>query len=356
MKSILRIAILIALTNTAATAQWLKQTTRGIPRTADGKADLAAPLPRTTDGKPDLSGMWQMNPGSYVVNMAQDLDPNDIAPSAEARFREHLDNFAKDPGCFLPSGPRYFIAGTGKFIQAPSLLVILNNDLTYRQIFLDGRDLPNDPSPSFMGYSTGHWDGDILVVDTIGLNDRTILDTGGHPHTEALRITERFRRRDFGHMDLQVTFSDPALYKKPMIVPVDMQYAADDELIEYICRENEQDYEHIGKVSDEKKEVPRAILAEYAGVYTIGSPGDRNYIRLTVKLSADELWVDQTPWFRGKGKDVQRLIPVSETVFVGNFGRRISFIKDDNGTVRQLVFEAPEPQLNDITAVRENSK
>ena len=354
MRTVFLLAILIAATNTTVTVQWLKQPTRGIPRTVDGKADLAAPTPRMANGKPDLSGMWQMNPGSYVVNMTQDLDPSEIAPSAEARYREHLENYAKDPGCFLPSGPRYFIAGVGKFIQTPGLLVILNNDLTYRQIFLDGRDLPNDPSPSFMGYSAGHWDGDTLVVDSIGLNDRTILDTGGHPHTEGLHITERFRRRDFGHMDLQVTFSDPVLYKKPMIVPVDMQYAVDDELIEYICRENEKDYEHLGKVSDNRQEVAPEILAQYVGVYAIGSPGDRNYLRLKVTMSEGELWLDQTPWFRGKGKDAQRLIPMSETVFAGNFGRRVSFIKDDDGNVKQLVFESPEPQLGDVIAVRTN--
>jgi hypothetical protein len=121
------------------------------------------------------------------------------------------------------------------------------------------RSLPRDPTPSFMGYSVGRWEEDTLVVESIGLNDRTLLDTGGHPHTEDLHITERFRRRDFGHIDLVVTFSDPALYRKPITVSSPMQYVADDELIEYVCRENEQDYQHIGNVPVEQYRTTPAI-------------------------------------------------------------------------------------------------
>jgi hypothetical protein len=134
--------VLLFVTGVTGTAsgQWIKEPTRGIPRTADGKADLSAPAPRLPDGTPDLSGLWQMNPGSYVVNIAQDLSLDDIQPWAQARFKEHLDRFAKDPGCFLPSGPRYYIAGLPKIIHTPTLMVVLNEDLTYRQIY--GRSRP----------------------------------------------------------------------------------------------------------------------------------------------------------------------------------------------------------------------
>jgi len=122
-------------------------------------------------------------------------------------------------------------------------------------------------------------------------------------------------------------------------------------LIEYICRENEKDYQNIGKASDERQRVETEFLGQYAGIYTVGSPGDRNYLQLTVALSGGELWIDRTPWIRGK--DAQRLIPISETTFAGNFGRRMSFKKDDHGTVTSLVFEAPEPPLRDVTAFRQ---
>jgi hypothetical protein len=344
-------AIVFATTSTPAAAQWIKQQILGIPRTADGKADLSAAAPRMPDGKPDLSGMWQTNPGGYVINMTQDLDPVDIEPGAAAQYQRHLAEYAKnDPACFLPSGPRYYVTGIPKIIQTAGLIAILNDDLTYRQIFLDGRSLPKDPTPSFMGYSIGRWEGDTLVVESIGLNDRTLLDTGGHPHTEDLHITECFYRRDFGHIDHVVTFSDPALYAKPIIVPAPMQYVADDELIEFICRENERDYQHIGNVTNEKYQTTPAILAKYAGVYTIGPPAARSYRQLHITLSGEELWIDRTPfsWER----TTNPLIPVAENIFEANLGRRLKFIAE-NGAVTHMVLEAPEPGAPDITAIRE---
>jgi hypothetical protein len=353
MKRILYFIIICAATSAPAAPQWIKQRTLGIPRTVEGKADFSAMAPRMPDGKPDLSGMWQMTPGGYVINLTQDLDPDDIQPRAAAQYQRHLAEYAKDdPACFLPSGPRYYITGIPKIIQTATLIVILNDDLTYRQIFLDGRSLPKDPTPSFMGYSVGHWEADTLVVESIGLTDRTLLDTGGHPHTEDLRITERFHRRDFGHTDHVVTFSDPALYAKPITVSSPMQYVADDELIEFICRENEKDYEHIGNVSDEKYPTTPAILEQYAGIYTIGHPGDRNYRQLHVTLSGNELWIDRTPF--SWEKTTNPLIPVAEATFDSNFGRRLRFITE-NGAITQVILQSPEPGAPDITALRENA-
>ena len=144
----------------------------------------------------------------------------------------------------VPLGPGYTTSAdsTGaemmKIIQTPGLIVILNPDLTYRQIFLDGRALESAPNPSWMGYSVGRWDGDTLVVESFGFNDRTWLDHDGHPHTEALRMTERYRRRDFGNLDLEVTLSDPAAYARPWTVAVRAELAADTEMIEWVCNEN----------------------------------------------------------------------------------------------------------------------
>src|SRR5262249_34572673 len=143
----------------------------------------------------------------------------------------------------LPDGPA--IATTpyreGKIIQTPALIAILFNDLTFRQIYLDGRKLEQDPNPTWMGLSVGHWDGDTLVVESNGFNDKTWLDGDGHPHTEDLRLTERYQRRDWGHMDLEVTFNDPKAYAGPWAVHIDMALEADTEMLEFFCAENEKD-------------------------------------------------------------------------------------------------------------------
>jgi hypothetical protein len=141
-----------------------------------------------------------------------------------------------------------------KIVQTPALILILNPDLTYRQIFLDGRTLESAPNPNWMGYSVGHWDGDTLVVESFGFNDRTWLDHDGHPHTEALRVTERYHRRDFGNLDVEVTFSDPSAYARPWTVAVRAELAADTEMIEWVCNESSHGVEHwVGKASDERK-------------------------------------------------------------------------------------------------------
>src|SRR3954468_15302606 len=185
-----------ALASSAA-AQWVKTPTAGLPRDASGKPNLAAPAPRAADAHPDLTGLWQLGIEiGYAANITADLSAADIQPWAAALSRTRLEEFGKDDpeitGC-KPGGPRHITrGGLTKIIQTPALIVILFEDLSYRQIFLDGRALPVDPNPAWMGYSVGRWDGDTLVVDSAGFNDRTWLDFAGHPHTEALTITERF--------------------------------------------------------------------------------------------------------------------------------------------------------------------
>jgi hypothetical protein len=177
----LSFAILTAVLFTPLGAQWLDQPTPGIPRTADGKPNLAAPAPRAPDGKPDLSGLWNKISPRYSRNIAADLKPGDVQPWAEALVQERRENLGKDYMNVLcvPQGPGYITAAdtTGaemmKIIQTPSIIVILNPDLTYRQIFMDGRKLETSPNPNWMGFSVGHWDGDTLVVESSGYNDRT---------------------------------------------------------------------------------------------------------------------------------------------------------------------------------------
>jgi hypothetical protein len=218
-----------------------------------------------------------------------------------------------------------------KFIQTPGVIAMLIEDLSYRQIFLDGRELPKDPEPSFMGYSVGHWDGDTLVVESTGFKDRRWLDMAGHPHTEALRITERFHRRDFGHMEIAETIDDPNVFNKPFTITIKAEIVPDTEILEYVCAENEKDHAHlVGTASDSKPAavtVAPELLAKYAGSYEFAIPENPTVlITYNVTMSGGALFMDT------EGKDRTPLIPVSETVFY-LLDARIEFVKDAQGVV-----------------------
>ncbi len=253
--------LMAIITSLPATAQWLNVPAKGIPRTKDGKPDLSAPAPRKPDGKPDLSGVWQGDAQSrkYIFNRAADFKPGEfpIQPWAEALTKERSTDAGQSElpptHCLPPGIPILDASGAAgfplKIIQEPDLVVILYELAVVRQIFLDGRTLPKDPDPTWLGYSVGRWDGDDLVIDTTGFNGKTWLDVAGHPTTDALHITERFRRRDFGHLDIQLTIDDPKAYTKPWTVTLGpMHLDADNDLLEYICNENEKDLKHfVGK-------------------------------------------------------------------------------------------------------------
>ena len=234
-------------------AQWLNYPTAGIPRTRDGKPNLATPAPRLADGTPDLSGIW-MEPGlKYLINVAADLKEVPFQPWAEAEYKRRLDTLGKDDpnNLCLPSGypEKDAVTSPWKIVQMPGLVIILYESRTiFRQIFMDGRKLPVDPNPSWQGYSIGHWDGDTLVVETAGTNGKAWMDTNGHPVTDALKLTERFHRRDMGHLDLEITIDDPKAYTKPWTVKQVAELQPDTELLEYICEENNRDVGHfVGK-------------------------------------------------------------------------------------------------------------
>jgi hypothetical protein len=276
--------VLFALLSTGAYAQWLDFPTPGIPRTPDGKPNLSAPAPRTADGKPDLSGVWMHEitsvaemrrlygaaaideqvrvqvPGmeigtqhKYFLNILLDFKPGESPLRSEAapimrRFAANLnsqnpcDTFFGFPLAGLVSEPI-------KIVQSPRETVVLYevNNL-HRQIFTDGRVLPKEfELPAYLGYSAGHWDGDVLVVETAGFNDKAMLDAMGHPHSEALRVTERFRRRDLGHLDVEMTFDDPKMYTKPFTIKVPHNLLADADIFEMFCSENEKDGAHMQK-------------------------------------------------------------------------------------------------------------
>ena len=259
-------------------AQWLNYPTPGTPRTKDRKPNLSAPAPRASNGKPDLSGVWQVEPPApgeterkvgdvgtfavpgddprefspYFFDILADFKREDapIRPAAAEIFMKNFKTFGKEhpySHC-LPMGipGTELIAVPFKMIQTPGIVVLLNElDFTYRQIYTDGRPLPVDPQPSWLGYSTGKWEGDTLVVATAGFNDKGRLDVFGHTHSEALRVEERFRRRDFGHMELQITIDDAKSFTTLITIKVNQLLIPDSDVIETVCGENERDRAHI---------------------------------------------------------------------------------------------------------------
>jgi len=234
-------------------AQWLHYPTPGIPRTPDGKPDLSAPAPKTPDGKPDLSGIWRATDGKYFQDLGAGGVDIPMLPWAKALYEERKRNLQKghpSERC-LGHGVTDFDAHATprRIIQTPGIIAILFESYhQYRQILLDGRPLPAIGQPAYMGYSVGRWEGDTLVVETSGLNDKGWLDMNGHPQTEATHIIERFRRRNFGHIDLEVTIDDPTAYTRPWTVALaGLDFLPDEDLIEAIC-ENEKDAPHmVGK-------------------------------------------------------------------------------------------------------------
>ena len=235
----LKLATILSVMSVSLLAQWPKHPSPGIPRTPDGKPNLSAPSPRSADGKPDLNGVWVVRNGNFYLTW--DLKPEDMQPWAAALYKQREADFRRDTDgiACLPPGPKAAI-GVGPFpikiIQNPGLTVILHEyDTIFRQIFTDGRALPEDVNPTWMGYSVGRWEGDTFVVTTAGFNDRSTIDLAGHPHTEALRTTERFHRRDIGHLDVQITFDDPKAYKRPWTLPMEFGLVPDEDLMEYVC-------------------------------------------------------------------------------------------------------------------------
>jgi hypothetical protein len=264
-------------------AQWLHFRQPGIPRTPDGKPDLTAPAPRSTDGKPDLSGLWAGGPSGpvpYIVDVIQDIKDEAIfKPAAEALFQKRLADLGRDwpPRHCLPIGPAHGLVGTYRIIQSPNVVALLFNSEMgddYRQIFLDGRELPRDPNPTWQGYSVGRWEGDTLVIETTGFNDRSWLDMAGHPHSERLHMTERLRRIDFGHLQFQVTFDDPETMTMPVTLQRIRNYSADTDMLEGVC-ENERDTPHLVGKANKGVKLSAAVLAKYAGTYELreGEPG-----------------------------------------------------------------------------------
>ena len=271
------LTILLAGAAGSASAQWFGYPSPRAPRTADGQVDLAAPTPRLANGRPDLSGVWMTGEPACVIRgvlplgeLIKLLPPSRKCPPTTATFSRQSVNMGIDIPGGLPYQPwlaalvdertanqsiddphirclpDLFVRAYGlphylKFVQTPDLLLMLNEyNGVYRQVFTDGRPLPEDPNPSWQGYSTAAWSGDTLVIDSIGFRDDLWVDWAGSMITSAAKLRERIRRPDFGHLEIEVTVDDPKAYTRPWTVALRQQFAPDTELIDEICAEGER--------------------------------------------------------------------------------------------------------------------
>ena len=314
-----------------AFAQWIDYKTPGIPRLPDGKPNLSAPAPRTADGKPDLSGIWEAGRAGqygYDYNVALDLRPEDVQPAAEAVREQRVQDFRKDSPlahCLPVSVSFLNLRGLAHMVQTPGLMVMLyeSPNSPHRTVFLDGRELPKDPNPTWLGYSVGHWEQDTLVIQTAGFNDKGWLDVGGHPQTESLRLTERYHRRDFGHLEMEMTYDDPKTFAKPFTIKMVKTLQPDTQILEDVC-ENERDSGHLGSGA----KVPPAILSSYAGTYAL--PSGRE---IKVSVSGEQLLAEDSASPRDR-----LFVALSQTRFMSSVSQvALEFVKDPQGRVTHLI-------------------
>ena len=267
----------------SSSAQWLEYVPVGVPRLKNGAVNLSAPTPRAPGGKPDLTGVWAHEKSTlqdfkrllgpdydpekqstligmeneavhkYGFNILIDVKPDDVrlTPAGEALMQRKNAERRVDNVCHGEYGWPVLglLAEPIKIVQAPQETVLLYEiDHEHRQIFVDGRKFPAEfQLPAYLGYSVGRWEGDTFVVETRGFNDRTPLDAVGHPRSEAMHVTERFRRRDYGHLDTEMTFDDPSIYTRPFTVRINYELVPNNDIFEMFCGENEKDRVHMVK-------------------------------------------------------------------------------------------------------------
>jgi hypothetical protein len=324
-------ALILTVGAVPATAQWVDRATPGIPRKADGKPNLTAPAPRGPDGKLDLTGIWN----GPVPDT--DFNPANAQPWINDLVRQRQQQYHRTRPSYqcLPSGPEADRSGGWKrILQTPAAIAILNDDLTYRVIFMDGRELEANAAPSWMGYSVGRWEGDTLVVDSNGFNDKTWLSRYGQAHTEALRVRERYRRSDFGHLQVDVTFTDPGAYAKPWGFTTKLELAADTEMLESVCERTSDQWAGPSDSLTSAVTVPPDVLAKYVGVYNGIYGSEKRTIE--VSLSGNQLIAKVTGRAAVDGGEIRPLVPQSQTVFDG-VGIAYQFIVDDKGVATDLI-------------------
>ena len=241
---------LLAVMPLGVAAQWQGYKTPRVPRTADGKVNLSAPAPKTAGGQPDLNGIWLAS--RAVFDMRQAVKAIPLSAEGKAIFDQRQATQSKDDPSArcLPTGlpVRALLRTPFKIVQSPGTTAILYESGTrFRQVLTDGRPLPQEIDwPAWQGFSIGRWEKDTFVITTGGFNGKAWLDQAGHPGSDAMTITERFRRRDFGHMDMEMIIDDRKMYTRPWSITAEFILQADTELLEFICEENERDSTAIG--------------------------------------------------------------------------------------------------------------
>lgn len=318
-------------------AQWLGVLPPSLPLTAEGKPDLLAPLPRTASGTPDLSGLWR------IVSESGELrDTSKLQAWAIESMAAHERNFYRDGPQMQckPGGPGYIVGGPGgggtlrQIVQSPHSTALLFPDLTFRQIFTDGRQLEADPLPSWNGYSVGRWDGDTLVVESNGFNGKTWLHANGLEHTDQLRVTERYHRLDFGHLQVDITYEDAGTFTAPVQTQVKMEYVTDDAILEIVCDEStEGGTKHwVGdKLADARRtavNVDATVLADYVGRYAGIWLSNPTTVEVTLESGVLQL--------SRNGGPRAELIPQSESAFICaacTWSQPYLFSRDPSGRV-----------------------
>jgi hypothetical protein len=326
----LLVTVLLTSLTAPVAAQWFDFKAPGVPRLPDGKVNMSAPAPRTADGKPDLSGVWQAGRASQYgldYDVTQNLKPEDVQPWARALRFKRAQDFRKDSPlahCMPVSVPFLNFRGLSQIVQTPKLIVVLHEspNSPHRNIYMDGRELPKDPNPTWLGYSVGKWDGDTLVITSIGFNELGWLDVDGNPQTESLKLTERLTRKDFGHLSYDLTFDDPKVFTKPFTLHMDKTFAADTDILEDVC-ENEKSGAHLtGGIS-----VPKDLLAKYAGTYDLGGRP------LVVSVQGDQLIVEDSTAPLDK-----LFVARTENTFSSSVSQvALEFVRDARGNVTHMV-------------------
>jgi hypothetical protein len=263
------VSVLVLAGSAHVFGQWVKYPTPNVPRLADGQPDLKAAAPRQPDGKPDFIGFWQPDRQrectpdlASKVRLAQPCKPGEkvtvpngpasvpgglpLQPWAAELAKKRTADLSKDdphPRCQPDNYPRvYWLPHFTKMFFVPGELLMLNEwNAEFRQIYMDGRPLPDDPHPIYSGYSIGKWDGDTFVITTTGLRDEQWLDTAGNPITDAATMTERITRPNFGTLNIAITIDDRKAYTKPFTIDMNMKIMIDTQMIEEFCLENERD-------------------------------------------------------------------------------------------------------------------
>jgi hypothetical protein len=337
--------LVLLLASPVLQAQWFDWSSPLVPRNADGTPDRTAPAPRLADGHPDVSGVWLPTETRGTL-----FDSSKIQGWALDKMLEEEQSFYTNDPRFhcLPSGPGSYPAGSSsggqrRIVHHPEYIAILNPDLTYRQVHMDGRPLENQPLLStWQGFATGHWEGDTLVIESNGYNAKTWLTREGLPHTEQLRITERYTRRDYWNMDLEITYEDPGTFTEPVQATMTLVNQPDQGMLEVVCNESTTGQQHYsGEISQSEGDlvtVPLETLQLYTGTYAgtwLGRP-----INVVVTVEDGALSMVRTPPYSDTGGNSPTarysLIAQSESAFDCTCGLGFVFTLGEDGKASEV--------------------